>query len=74
MAVRISMMARLKELEAENQRLSHMYAEERLKAAIAREAIEEQFLHLSNKKYYLNQALNLKLSEEKRKVVSLRYI
>lgn len=37
-----SMMARLKELEAENRRLKKMYAEERLKAEIAREAIEEK--------------------------------
>lgn len=36
-----SMMARLKELEAENRRLKKMYAEERLKAEIAREAIEK---------------------------------
>ena len=34
-----SMMSRLKELEAENQFLKKMYAEERLKAEIAREAI-----------------------------------
>ena len=36
-----SMMASLKELELENQRLKKMYAEERLKAEIAREAIEK---------------------------------
>lgn len=35
-----SMMKRLKELEAENQRLKKMYAEERLKAAIRHEALE----------------------------------
>ena len=38
-----SMMARLKELEAENRRLKKMYAEERLKAEIAREAIEKKW-------------------------------
>ncbi|BBQ90047.1 transposase [Klebsiella quasipneumoniae] len=36
-----SMMARLKELEAENARLKKMYAEERLKAEILKEAIEK---------------------------------
>lgn len=35
------MMAWLKELEQENQQLKKMYAEERLKEEIAREAIEE---------------------------------
>lgn len=38
-----SMMARLKELEAENRRLKKMYAEERLKAEIVREAIEKKW-------------------------------
>ncbi|SUA51537.1 Transposase [Oligella ureolytica] len=38
-----SMMSRLKELEAENQRLKKMYAEERLKAEIAREAIKKKW-------------------------------
>lgn len=38
-----SMMARLKELELKNQRLKKMYAEERLKAEIAREAIEKKW-------------------------------
>ena len=38
-----SMMSRLKELEAENQRLKKMYAEERLKAENAREAIEKKW-------------------------------
>jgi putative transposase len=33
------MMKRLKELEEENRRLKKMYAEEKLKAEIAREAI-----------------------------------
>ena len=36
-----SMMARLKELESENARLKKMYAEERLKADILKEAIEK---------------------------------
>ena len=39
----ISMMARLKELEAENSRLKKMYAEERLKAEILKEAIEKKW-------------------------------
>ena len=38
-----SMMASLKELELENQRLKKMYAGERLKAEIAREAIEKKW-------------------------------
>lgn len=38
-----SMMARLKELEAENTRLKKMYAEERLKAEILKEAIEKKW-------------------------------
>ena len=36
----VSMMKRLKELEAENQRLKKMYAEERPKAEIRQEALE----------------------------------
>ena len=36
----VSMMKRLKELEAENQRLKKMYAEERLKAEFRQEALE----------------------------------
>lgn len=35
-----SMMARLKELEDENRRLKKMYAEERLKAEIVKEALQ----------------------------------
>ena len=35
-----SMMSRLKELEEENRRLKKMYAEERIKAEIRKEAIE----------------------------------
>ena len=38
----LSLMKRLKELESENARLKRMYAEERLKAEIAREVIEKK--------------------------------
>lgn len=38
-----SLMARLKELEAENKRLKKMYAEERLQAEIAKEALEKKW-------------------------------
>ena len=38
-----SMMKRLKELEDENRRLKKMYAVEKLKAEIAREAIEKKW-------------------------------
>jgi putative transposase len=38
-----SMMKRMKELEDENRRLKKMYAEEKLKAEIAREAIEKKW-------------------------------
>ena len=38
-----SVMKRLKELEEENLRLKKMYAEEKLKAEIAREAIEKKW-------------------------------
>ena len=38
-----SMMARLKELEDENRRLKKMYAEERRKAEIVREALEKKW-------------------------------
>lgn len=38
-----SMMTRLKELEDENRRLEKMYAEERLKAEILKEAIEKKW-------------------------------
>lgn len=38
-----SMMKRMKELETENARLKKMYAEEKLKAEIAREAIEKKW-------------------------------
>lgn len=39
----VSMMSRLKELETENSRLKKMYAEERLKAEILKEAIEKKW-------------------------------
>ena len=38
-----SMIARHKELEAENKRLKKMYAEERLKAEIIKEAMEKKW-------------------------------
>jgi putative transposase len=38
-----SLMARLKELEDENRRLKKMYAEEKLKAEIAKEALEKKW-------------------------------
>ncbi len=38
-----SLMKRMKELEVENQRLKKMYAEEKLKAEVAREAIEKKW-------------------------------
>lgn len=39
----VSMIARLKELEAENTRLKKMYAEERLKAEILNEALTKKW-------------------------------
>lgn len=39
----MSLMKRMKELEAENARLKKMYAEERLKAEIVQEALEKNF-------------------------------
>jgi len=38
-----SLMARLKELEEENRRLKKMYAEERIKAEIAQEALTKKW-------------------------------
>lgn len=38
-----SMVARLKELEEENRRLKKMYAEEKLKAEIVKEALEKKW-------------------------------
>ena len=38
-----SLMARLKELEDENRRLKKMYAEERLKSELRKEAIEKKW-------------------------------
>lgn len=59
-----SMMARMKELEVENARLKKMYAEERLKAEILNEALNNDpqlRLHkksdtLGSRAWYLNQA------------------
>lgn len=39
----VSLMARMKELEAENARLKRMYMEEKLKAQIVAEALEKKF-------------------------------
>lgn len=39
----MSLMKKMKELEDENRRLKRMYAEEKLKAEIAREAIEKKW-------------------------------
>jgi len=39
----VSMMSRLKELEDENRRLKKMYAEERLKAEIANDALRKKW-------------------------------
>ena len=39
----LSMMTRLKELEAENARLKRMYADERLKADILQDALSKKF-------------------------------
>ena len=38
-----SLMARLKELEDENRRLKKMYAEERLKSELRKEALEKKW-------------------------------
>lgn len=39
----VSMMSRMKELEAENKRLKKMYAEERLKAEMIQEAMQKKW-------------------------------
>ena len=39
----VSMMSRMKELEAENARLRKMYVEEKLKAEIVQEALEKKW-------------------------------
>jgi len=39
----VSLMKRMKDLEDENRRLKKMYAEEKLKSEIAREAIEKKW-------------------------------
>ncbi len=38
-----ALMTRMKELETENARLKKMYAEERLKAEVVREALEKKW-------------------------------
>ncbi|EFH2761920.1 IS3 family transposase, partial [Escherichia coli] len=52
-----SMMARLKELEAENARLKKMYAEERLKAEILKEAIEKKLVKPSRRRELAQKAV-----------------
>ncbi|MEH6549046.1 MAG: IS3 family transposase [Pseudomonadales bacterium] len=52
-----SMIKRMKELEDENRRLKKMYAEEKLKAEIAREAIEKKVVKPSRRKEMAQQAL-----------------
>lgn len=39
----VSMMKRIKELEDENRRLKRMYAEEKLKAEVVKEALEKKW-------------------------------
>ena len=46
----LSMVKRLKELEAENARLKKMYAEERLKAEIVQDALEKSSEAISTKR------------------------
>uniref|UniRef100_UPI0040484595 IS3 family transposase n=1 Tax=Rheinheimera sp. TaxID=1869214 RepID=UPI0040484595 len=52
-----SMMARLKELETENTRLKKMYAEERLKAEILKEAIEKKLVKPSRRRELAQKAV-----------------
>ncbi|MEH8019612.1 IS3 family transposase [Rheinheimera muenzenbergensis] len=52
-----SMMARLKELETENARLKKMYAEERLKAEILKEAIEKKLVKPSRRREFAQKAV-----------------
>lgn len=52
-----SMMARLKELEDENRRLKKMYAEERLKAEILKEAIEKKVVTPSRRREMAHKAV-----------------
>ncbi|UQN12731.1 IS3 family transposase [Methylococcus capsulatus] len=54
----VSMMARMKELEAENARLKKMYAEERLKAGILQEAIFKKVVRLSHLRETAKRAVN----------------
>ncbi|NMG34553.1 IS3 family transposase [Azoarcus sp. TTM-91] len=52
-----SLMARLKELEAENARFKKMYAEERLKAEIVNEALEKKVVKPSRRREMAHQAV-----------------
>ncbi|MCG9060231.1 IS3 family transposase [Laribacter hongkongensis] len=52
-----SLMARLKELEAENARLKKMYAEERLKAGIVKEALGKKVVKPSRRREMAHQAV-----------------
>jgi len=52
----MSLMKRMKELEDENRRLKRMYAEEKLKAEIAREAIEKKVVRPSRRKEMAQRA------------------
>jgi putative transposase len=52
-----SLMARLKELEAENRQLKKMYAEERLKAEIVKEALEKKVVKPSRRKEMAKRAV-----------------
>ncbi|MEW8230631.1 MAG: IS3 family transposase [Candidatus Thiodiazotropha endolucinida] len=54
----VSMMKRMKELEAENRRLKKMYAEERLKAEIRKEALEGKLLRPSQRREMAKHALS----------------
>src|SRR5690625_1917399 len=55
------MVARLKELEAENARLKKMYAEERIKAEILKEAIEKKWLrHLAASRWRKKHSCTIK--------------
>ncbi len=54
------LMSRMKELEAENARLKRMYAEERLKAEILKEAIEKKWRsHLIDVRWHNERPRNL---------------
>lgn len=57
-----SLMARLKQLEAENARLKKMYAEERLKADIIQEAMAKKWKSCRNVKRWLRMQLQIEKS------------